>query len=310
MNFAARARRAFSTFHDAANDAVTFCPALAGGSSGARADRVRFSGESFEIPQCDYAHSATIVGDEMQVLRLELLPGRGVRTEPHSMMWSDPEIELKTHSGEGGLLSGVQRMFSGGSLFLTEYECTTPGSWGGGAAAITLGTHYPARLIPFDLNCYNGELVTSAGSFVAGPRHTQITSHVPKSAFASMFGGAGLLMQHLEADGVVFLHAGGTIARRYLYAGERMRVNPGCLLAYAPELPGKEMWSVERVQGLNNILLGQGLFVGMLEGPGMVWLQSMPWSRVEKDIVAKARDSHGYSSSLPPFKDHGAKSEM
>jgi uncharacterized protein (AIM24 family) len=70
------------------------------------------------------------------------------------------------------------------------------------------------------------------------------------------------------------------------------------------------MWSVERVQGLNNILLGQGLFVGMLEGPGMVWLQSMPWSRVEKDIVAKARDSHGYSSSLPPFKDHGAKSEM
>mgnify|MGYP001232879356 FL=1 len=106
MNFAARARRAFSTFHDAANDAVTFCPALAGGSSGARADRVRFSGESFEIPKCDYAHSATIVGDEMQVLRLELLPGRGVRTEPHSMMWSDPEIELKTHSGEGGLLSG------------------------------------------------------------------------------------------------------------------------------------------------------------------------------------------------------------
>ena len=140
-------------------------------------------------------------------------------------------------------------------------------------------------------------MVTSSGSFVAGPLDTKISSHYP-TFFSSLFGGAGLVMQRIEASGVIFLHAGGAIARRELAPDERMLVNPGCLLAYAPKQPGAEMWDVECVKGISNMLLGQGLFVGTLEGPGIVWLQSMPWSVIEDAIVAKSRTVIGRALKL------------
>ena len=130
--------------------------------------------------------------------------------------------------------------------------------------------------------------MTSSGSFVAGSLDTKISSHYT-TFMSSLFGGAGLVLQRIEANGVIFLHAGGAIARRELAPGERMLVNPGCLLAYAPKQPGTEMWDVEGVPGILNMLKGQGFFVGTLEGPGIVWLQSMPWSVIEDAIVEKAR---------------------
>ncbi len=161
---------------------------------------------------------------------------------------------------------------------------------------------YPARIVPFDLRAHGGQLVACNGAFLAGPLDTSIKVAMPGSLLTAVFGGAGLLLQRISADDVVFLNAGGTVARRELREGEMLRVNPGCLLAFSssavgPDAPPDEreranmaMFTMERVTGISNMLLGQqSLFVGAIRGPGTVWLQSLPWLRVERALLSKTR---------------------
>lgn len=332
---------------DRANESVTLCHNLAG-PGGNPTNVVSYVDESLRILDVDYVESAEVIGSSMQVLRLRMPPGGGVQTEAHSMLWSDPEIALNTTIGEG-FLAGINRFLSGGGMFLTEYHNDGGEAWleanseeslqrassssdGGDnssntavtvahrTAAITIGAGFPARIIPFDLRAYGGQLVACKGSFLAGPLGTTIISALPQSMIASFFGGAGMLLQQIRADDVVFLSAGGTVARRELLEGEVIRVNPGCLLAFtSSNVPSHadaderheanmEMFQMERVQGLSNMLLGQSLFVGSLRGPGTVWLQSLPWSRVENDIMAKATSHNAANGSSPSHSSNHASS--
>eukprot|EP00750_Incisomonas_marina_P015636 INCI18411.2.p1 GENE.INCI18411.2~~INCI18411.2.p1 ORF type:complete len:382 (+),score=49.52 INCI18411.2:526-1671(+) len=329
---------------DRANESVTLCHNLAG-PGGNPTNVVSYVDESLRILDVDYVESAEVIGSSMQVLRLRVPPGGGVQTEAHSMLWSDPEIALNTTIGEG-FLAGINRFLSGGGMFLTEYHNDGGEAWleanreespqgasshvaesGNTAltvahrtAAITIGAGYPARIIPFDLRAYGGQLVACKGSFLAGPLGTTIISALPHSMIASFFGGAGMLLQQIRADDVVFLSAGGTVARRELLEGEVIRVNPGCLLAFTSSNAPRnadaderheanmEMFQMERVQGLSNMLLGQSLFVGSLRGPGTVWLQSLPWSRVENDIMAKATSHNAANGSSPSHASNHASS--
>jgi uncharacterized protein (AIM24 family) len=259
---------------------------------------VSFTGHSTKV-ETDFAKETFVIGGDAQVVRLRLAPGQSVRCEPHSLLWCDDAVRMDTTVGSD-FFAGASRLFSGGPLFVTEFTNTSPVA----DAAIVLGARYPARVLPFDLREYGGSITASASSFLAGPPGVGISAKTPPSVLGALFGGAGLFLQSLEANDVVFLHAGGAVARRDLKFGDTLKVNPGCVLA----MENRVSYDVEFVSGLSNIVFGQGLFLTTLRGPGSVWLQALPWSRVERRILSKAHmnnwggrnnnwSSHSHSSS-------------
>lgn len=246
-----------------------------------------YTSKSTEVPT-SYADDCKIIGASTQVVRFELGPNQAVRCEPHSMLWMDSDVELQTTVGEDWW-SGISRKLSGGPLFVTDYVNTSRKH----NKVLVLGAQYPARVLPFDMAEYGGSIKASSAAFLAGPPDVTVSAMTPPSLAASLFGGAGVLMQHITAGGVVFLHAGGAVAKRRLLPHEELVVNPGCILAMEEGVA----YDVKMVSGVSNVLFGQGLFVATLRGPGTVWLQALPWSTVEHRILAKARSMHHSSSS-------------
>ncbi|MGR4896683.1 TIGR00266 family protein [Stenotrophomonas sp. LARHCG68] len=238
-----------------------------------------------------------IVGHEMQFVEIELDPGESAIAEAGALMFKDASVQMDTvfgdgrHEGQGGfmdkLLSAGKRVITGESLFATVYTHT-----GQGKAKVAFAAPYPGTVLAMKLDQHGGKLVCQKDSFLAGARGVQVGVHLQRKVMTGLFGGEGFIMQKLEGDGWVFVHAGGCVVERELAAGERIDVDTGCVVAYHA---GVDM-DVRRVAGLKSMFFGgEGVFLATLTGPGKVWLQSLPFSRLAGRMFAAAPQGGGQS---------------
>ena len=221
-----------------------------------------------------------IHGDDMQLVEIELDPGEGVRAEAGAMMYMGPGIEMQTSTG-GGMFKGFKRMVTGESFFITTFLHN-----GAGKGYVAFGAPYPGKIIPLDLGKLGGTFLCQKDAFLCAARGIEIEVAFTKKIGTGLFGGEGFILQRLEGSGRAFIHAGGTIIKRDLARGERLRVDTGCLVAFSPTLS----YDIQFIGGFKNALFGgEGLFLAQLTGPGPVYLQSLPFSRLADRIFAAAR---------------------
>ncbi len=221
-----------------------------------------------------------IHGDDMQIVEVELDPGEGVRAEAGAMMFMDAGIEMQTSTG-GGLFRGFKRVITGESFFITTFL-----NHGQGKRHVAFGAPYPGKIIPLDLGKMGGRFLCQKDAFLCAAKGIEIEVAFTRRIGAGLFGGEGFILQRLEGDGMAFIHAGGTIIPRNLGPGQTLRVDTGCLVAFAPSVN----YDIQFIGGFRNALFGgEGLFLATLTGPGLVYLQSLPFSRLADRIFAAAR---------------------
>ena len=240
-----------------------------------------------------------IVGNDMPFVEVELDPGESAIAEAGALMYKDSSVQMDTvfgdgsHSGQGGsgggfmgkLLSAGKRVLTGESLFTTMFTHT-----GQGKARVAFAAPYPGTVMAMKLAEHGGVLICQKDSFLAGARGVSVGIHFQRKILTGLFGGEGFIMQKLEGDGWVFVHAGGTLVERDLAAGERLDVDTGCVMAYTPSVD----MDVKPVGGIKSMLFGgEGVFLATLTGPGKVWLQSLPFSRMAGRMLAAAPQGGG-----------------
>ena len=225
-----------------------------------------------------------IFGDDMQVVEVELDPSEGVRAEVGAMLYMEQGIEMQTSTG-GGMFAGFKRMVTGDSFFISTFLNS-----GAGKGRVAFGAPYPGKIIPLDLGKLGGRFLCQKDGFLCAARGIEINVEFTRKLGAGIFGGEGFILQRLEGQGMAFVHAGGTILKRSLVAGEVLRVDTGCLVAFAPTVS----YDIQFVGGFKNALFGgEGLFLATLSGPGEVYLQSLPFSRLADRVLAASRFNRG-----------------
>jgi len=248
-----------------------------------------------------------IFGEDMQFIEIELDPGESAVAEAGAMMYKDQCIQMETVFGDGQgqpqggfmdkLVGAGKRLITGESLFTTVF--THAGNQA--KAHVAFAAPFPGTIIPVTLANFGGQLICQKDSFLCAARGVEIGIHFQKKILTGLFGGEGFIMQKLSGDGLVFMHAGGTIMERELAAGEVLQVDTGCLVALAPSVD----YDIEQVGGIKSMLFGgEGLFLAKLSGPGKVWLQSLPFSRLAGRMLAAAPQrlgSRGEGSILGPL---------
>ena len=237
-----------------------------------------------------------IFGSEMQFAEVHLDPGEMVTAEAGGMMFMTSGIKMETVLGDpaqqnqgffGKMLSAGKRVLTGESLFMTTFS-----NMGAARETVAFASPYPGKIIPLHLDQLGGELICQKDAFLCGARGVQVSIAFQKKVFVALFGGEGFIMQRLQGDGVVLLHAGGTLLERQLRPGEVLKVDTGCLVALQPSV----QYDIGMVGGFKNTLFGgEGLFLATLTGPGHVWLQSLPFSRLAGRVLAHAPGSGGSS---------------
>jgi uncharacterized protein (TIGR00266 family) len=221
-----------------------------------------------------------IYGDDLQLLEIELDPGEAVRAETGTMTFMETGIEMQTSTG-GGLMKGLKRIITGESFFITSFYNS-----GQARSRVAFSAPYPGKIIPLDLSSVGGQFICQKDSFLCAAQGIEIEIAFTKRLGAGVFGGEGFILQRLQGDGLAFVHAGGTIIEKDLAAGEVLRVDTGCLVAMAPSVN----YDIQFVGGFRNALFGgEGLFLAQLTGPGKVYLQSLPFSRLADRIHAAGR---------------------
>ncbi len=234
-------------------------------------------------------------GNEMQFIEVALDPGEGAVAEAGAMMYMTSGIQMETIFGDGSqqqskgvmdaLLGAGKRILTGESLFMTVFS-----NQGQGKHKVAFGAPYPGKIIPMDLRALGGHLLCQKDSFLCAARGVSVGIAFLKKRGVGLFGGEGFIMQKLEGDGLCFVHAGGTIHHFELAAGETMRVDTGCLVALQPSVN----YDIQFVGGIKTALFGgEGIFFATLQGPGRVWLQSLPLSRLADRIYSAAPQSKG-----------------
>ena len=228
-----------------------------------------------------------IYGDDMQYVEVELDPNEATVAEAGGMMYMDDGIEMETVFGDGsqqqtgimGALMGAgKRLLTGESLFMTVFHNRS-----GQKRKVAFSAPYPGKIIPIHLSEVGGELVTQKDSFLAAAKGVSIGIAFQRKLGVGLFGGEGFIMQRLQGDGWAFVHAGGTLQERTLASGELIRVDTGCIVAMQPSVN----YEIEYVGKIKSALFGgEGLFFATLRGPGRIWLQSLPLSRLANRIVA------------------------
>src|SRR5687767_1825322 len=224
-----------------------------------------------------------IYGEDMQFVEIELDPGESAVAEAGSMMYKDSVVSMETVFGDGSKSSGGgfmdklvgagKRLITGESLFTTMFSHA--GS--SGKAKVAFAAPYPGTIVPMTLSNYGGRIICQKDSFLCAARGVSIGLFFQKKVMTALFGGEGFIMQKLEGDGLVFVHAGGTIVERELAAGERVDVDTGCVVAMTSTVN----FEVKPVGGVKSMLFGgEGVFLATLTGPGKVWIQSLPFSRL------------------------------
>jgi uncharacterized protein (TIGR00266 family) len=232
-----------------------------------------------------------IYGDDLQLVEIELDPGEAVRAEVGTMTFMEDGIEMQTSTG-GGIFSGLKRIFTGESFFITSFLNN-----GAGKSHVSFAAPYPGKIVPLDLAQFNGEVYCQKDAFLCAAQGIEIEIALTKKLGAGLFGGEGFILQRLTGDGWAFAHAGGTIIEKDLAAGETLRVDTGCLVAFATTVD----YDIKFIGGFTNALFGgEGLFLTTLTGPGKVYLQSLPFSRLADRInkVAQTSASVGESEGL------------
>ncbi len=221
-----------------------------------------------------------IYGDDMQIVEVELDPGEGVRAEAGAMMYMEDHIEMQTGT-DGGLFKGFKRMITGESFFITTFLYN-----GRGKGHVAFGAPYPGKIIPLELDKLGGSFLCQKDAFLCAARGIEIEVAFTKKLGAGLFGGEGFILQRLEGRGMAFVHAGGTIIKKELSRGENLRLDTGCLVAFSPSVS----YDIQFIGGFKNALFGgEGIFLARLTGPGTVYLQSLPFSRLADRIMAASR---------------------
>lgn len=221
-----------------------------------------------------------IYGDDMQMVEVELDPGEGVRAEAGAMMYMEQGIVMQTNA-EGGLFGGFKRMITGESFFITSFLNN-----GRSKSHVAFAAPYPGKIIPIDLTVIGGEFLCQKDAFLCAARGVDVEVAFTKRLGAGFFGGEGFILQKLVGNGMAFIHAGGTVIERELAQNEFLRVDTGCLVAFSPSVS----YDIQFVGGFKNALFGgEGLFLACLTGPGKVYLQTLPFSRLADRMFAAAR---------------------
>ncbi len=235
-----------------------------------------------------------IFGDDLQFVEIELDPGETVIAEAGMMVYMEDGIGYDTKMGDGskpkaGFLDAVvsagMRAITGESLFLTHFTSTAPA----GKRHVAFGAPYPGRIVSIDLDDTGGELICQKNSFLCAALGTELSVAFNKRIGAGLFGGEGFILQRLRGDGMVFVHAGGTVVERRLDNGKLM-VDTGCIVAFEPSID----YDIERAGNLKSMIFGgEGIFLATLRGTGRVWLQSLPFSRLADRILKFAPKAGG-----------------
>ena len=230
-----------------------------------------------------------IFGDDMQFVEVELDPQEAAVAEAGGMMYMDDGIRMETIFGDGsqqssglvGALVGAgKRLLTGESLFMTVFI-----NEGQGKKRAAFGAPYPGKIVPIRLADVGGELIAQKDSFLCAAKGVSIGIAFQKRIGAGFFGGEGFIMQRLEGDGMAFVHAGGTLYERALDTGETLRVDTGCIVGFQANVS----YDIQYVGKIKSAMFGgEGLFFATLTGPGKVWLQSLPFSRMARRVIAAA----------------------
>jgi uncharacterized protein (TIGR00266 family) len=237
-----------------------------------------------------------IYGEEMQYVEIELDPQEAVIAESGSFMMMDDGIKMDTIFGDGSqkdkgflgkILGAGKRILTGESLFMTAFYNDLTGK-----RNVSFASPYPGKIIPIDLTEYRGKFICQKDAFLCAAKGVSVGIEFSKKLGRGLFGGEGFIMQKLEGDGMAFVHAGGTMAEKTLQPGETLRVDTGCIVGFTQDID----YDIEFVGGIkNSIFGGEGLFFAKLTGPGKVYIQSLPFSRLADRVIASAPKAGGKS---------------
>lgn len=228
-----------------------------------------------------------IHGEEMQIVEIELDPQESCVAESGSFMMMNQEIKMETLFGDGSgqqqgflgkLMSAGKRLITGESLFITAFT-----NIGQGKKSVSFAAPYPGKIIPMNLSLLGGKVICQKDAFLCAARGVNVGIEFQRRLGTGIFGGEGFIMQKLEGDGLAFVHAGGLVIERELQPGEVLKVDTGCVVAYTQQVD----FDIEFIRGIRNMVFGgEGLFFAVLRGPGKVWLQSLPISRLASRVLA------------------------
>ena len=236
-----------------------------------------------------------IKGSEMQFVEVELDPGEAAVGEAGSMMFMDADVQMDTVFGDGSgggggglfgkLLGAGKRLVTGESLFTTVYT-----NQGSGKRRVAFAAPYPGKILPMDLRQLGGTLICQKDAFLCAARGVSLGIYFQQKLSVGFFGGEGFIMQKLDGDGLAFVHAGGTVVKRELQPGQTLLIDTGCIVALTPNVS----FEIQYVGKVKTALFGgEGLFFAKVTGPGTVWLQSLPFSRLASRVFAAAPQRGG-----------------
>ena len=235
-----------------------------------------------------------IYGEEMQYVEIELDPQEGVVAEAGGFMMMDDDIKMETIFGDGSLkdqgflgkiLGAGKRILTGESLFMTAFY-----NIGIGKKNVSFASPYPGKITPIDLTEFGGKFICQKDAFLCAAKGVSIGIEFSKRLGRGLFGGEGFIMQKLEGDGMAFVHAGGTLAKKVLKPGEVFKVDTGCIVGFTQDVD----YDIEFVGGIKNTIFGgEGLFFARLQGPGTLYIQSLPFSRLAGRVLASAPQRGG-----------------
>lgn len=230
-----------------------------------------------------------IFGEEMQYVEIELDPQEGVVAESGSFMMMDTNVEMNTIFGDGSnqekgilgkIFSAGKRLLTGENLFMTVFT-----NVGQGKKQVSFASPYPGKIVPIDLSEFGGKFICQKDAFLCAAKGVSIGIEFSRRLGRGLFGGEGFIMQKMEGDGMGFIHAGGTMSKKVLQAGEVLKVDTGCIVGFTKDVD----YDIEFVKGIKNTIFGgEGLFFARLEGPGTVFIQSLPFSRLAGRVLAMA----------------------
>jgi uncharacterized protein (TIGR00266 family) len=235
-----------------------------------------------------------IIGDDLQMVEVELDPGETVIAEAGAMNYMESGLEFEAKMGDGssddGLLGKLfqvgRRVLTGESIFMTHFT-----NGGHGKSRVAFAAPYPGKIIAVDMAAIGEEITCQKGAFLCAALGTQVSIALQKRLGAGFFGGEGFILQRLRGDGMAFMHAGGTVIEKELN-GDTLRVDTGCIVGFTSGVD----YDIQRAGGLKSMIFGgEGIFLATLSGHGRVWLQSMPFSRLADTIIAHAPKRGGSS---------------
>ena len=241
-----------------------------------------------------------IFGEEMQYVEVELDPNETAVAEPGAFMMMDDGIQMETMFGDGSqqqnnsilnkLFSAGKRMLVGENLFMTAYT-----NIGSGKKHVSFASPYPGKIIPLNLQQLGGTIICQKDAFLCAAKGVSIGIEFQKKLGTGLFGGEGFIMERLEGDGMAFMHAGGHVLQRELAPGELLKIDTGCIVGFTATVD----YDIQFIGGIKNTIFGgEGLFFATLRGPGTVWIQTLPISRLAGRILRYATTTRREEGSV------------